>query len=696
MDVDVVIIGLNAANTLETCLKSVSSSAYRDGEIRIFYVDSGSSDDSIALAQNFPGVVVLELDTEHPSPGAGRNLGWKTGSAPLVQFIDSDTELHEDWLVAAASFLKENSEVAAVRGNRVERNPDASIYNWIADQEWNAPPGECSDFGGDVLIRREVLERTEGYDEILVGGEDPELSQRVRKSKESPNQIHQLDVEMTNHDMSMFRVRQYWKRGYRTGYGFAAVLDRHPETCDGFWKTEYRRILVRGGVAPILFLAGLIGGLFWWPIWIVCALGLGLVFFPRLLRVDYFAKSKNLELHEAKKYAWHCSLVVIPECFGVVRYWVGKFFRKPLRNKRAERSETGVLNNVATLLVVLLLILSTSCTVAKPGLHEHYEGDRRSQQKHFNVDDQFQWEVEKKEIDYASGAELANFTNKIPTDYLIGPGDVLSIETRQRPEASVERLVVSPDGKVAIPRIGIVNVKNTTIDWLTEAVQTELKNYYNEPEVNIMITEYNNNKVFVLGRISNPGRVELEGDGSLLEVLAACGGLPTIAEEAFLTRAMIFRGKDTVMWVNLRELLNEGNTAMNPKLRNNDVIFIPESDDELVYVLGEVRNPGAVKLKTELSYLDAVMAVGGPTYGAKKNRLYLIRKDGSTGYVQPVDMGVMIAEGDFRQDFLLKDGDILYVTPTPLRRTGNVISEFSPVLSYLSLATAFGSAGAVN
>jgi polysaccharide biosynthesis/export protein len=244
-----------------------------------------------------------------------------------------------------------------------------------------------------------------------------------------------------------------------------------------------------------------------------------------------------------------------------------------------------------------------------------------------------------------------------------------------------------------VPRIGIITVQGKTIEWLVRTIETALAKHYQSPEVNVMVTEFRNNKVFVLGRVASPGLVQLEGTGTLLEALATCGGLPTVATEAFLTRAMIFRGKESVIWVDLRKLLNDGNVAMNPTLRNNDLIFIPESDDELVFVMGEVMHPGAVKLKTELSLLDAVMAVGGPTEAADKKKIYLVRNEGKRGYVQPVDMGLMIGKADFRQDFLLQDGDIIYVSSQPLKKISYSIQQTSPALGYLYFAKSLAGGG---
>ncbi len=686
MNIDVVIIGLNAGKTLGACIESVRASRYERGEVTIFYVDSGSTDQSVALAEAYPGVTVIPLVREYPSPGSGRNAGWRAGSAPLIQFLDSDTLVDPDWLERAVVAM--GDDIGAVRGLRREKHPEASVFNWIADQEWNARPGECDDFGGDVLIRREALESTGGYDEDLVGGEDPELSQRVRGDGWK---ILQLPHVMTWHDLAMTRVGQYWKRAYRTGYGFAAVIDRHGGAGNGFWLGEYLRILIRGGAGPLSIPAGLAGGLLFHPLFLLFSVfGFGLVLFPRLLRVEYFAQDKDLDRTGARRYSWHCSLVVIPEFCGIVRYWAGKWFRSPLRNRR------GPLFRQAAQVAGLFLWLALSgCTSARidAGVHDFTRPDRRSQHPDYNVGNAFSAETEKEERTFASEEELYRFSNSVPADYYIGAGDIMEVSVRGRPDVSVEHATVSPDGLLSIPRIGIVNVKGKTIDEVTSEIREKFSVYYQDPDVTVLIHEYNNNKVYVLGRVAKPGLVKFGGTGTLIEALAQAGGLPTVAENAFLSRAVIFRGKNEVVWVDLREVLERGNVAMNPKLMNNDLVFIPESDDELVYVMGEVRTPGAVRLKTELSILDAIMAVGGPTSTAKLAKTYLIRYEDGKGHVQQIKMNRFIERGDLRQDYLLEDGDIIYLSTRPLEVIAKEVARTAPALGYLNFATTTLSAG---
>lgn len=328
-DIDLVIIGVNSESTLLECVQSVQSSTYPKDKIHIVYVDGGSTDRSVQVAQGLPRVEVIALNMEHPTPGAGRNAGWRQGHSEFIQFLDSDTVLDAEWLVHAVQAMQPG--VSAVCGRRDERFVHKTVYNWIASLEWNGPEGDSEAFGGDVLIRREMLEKTQGYDEILVGGEDPELSQRVRRLG---GHILCLDRRMTTHDIHMTRIRQYLKRAFRTGYGYAAVTFRHVGAVQGFFFAELRRIIIRGGGSLACCGLGLLLGVLAHPAWLgLILLGVPLLFYPRLFSVKALARDKELSKSEAAKYAWHCSFVVWPQFLGILRYILGAMRNQPLQNR---------------------------------------------------------------------------------------------------------------------------------------------------------------------------------------------------------------------------------------------------------------------------------------------------------------------------------------------------------------------------
>ena len=336
-EIDCVIIGVNCSSTLEACIDSVRSSDYPQEKLHLYYVDGGSTDSSILVAGQCTGVETISLDHEHPTPGAGRNAGWRAGSSPFVQFLDSDTIVDEKWLKQGVETIAANDALGAVFGRRNEMHPESSVFNWIGELEWNPVAGESDCFGGDVLIRRESLERSGGYDEILVGGEDPELSRRIIRGGW---RIVHIDLPMTRHDLAMKTVSQYLRRAFRSGYGFAAVRIREARCGSAFWSYHLKKIEVKGGgflccaalalllpfagSSPILYLLSSI----------MAAIGTVLLLTPRLFRVDKFMQELRLDRNSARRYAWHCSLVVLPQLFGVIRFHAGFLLGRPLCNRR--------------------------------------------------------------------------------------------------------------------------------------------------------------------------------------------------------------------------------------------------------------------------------------------------------------------------------------------------------------------------
>ena len=322
---DIVIIGLNSSRTLSECIRSVHGCRYPSASIKIFYADGGSTDGSPDIARSL-GCVCVEVAAEAPTPGRQRNTGWRLGGGKYVQFLDSDTVMDPDWLDRAVTAIASSESVGAVCGDRREMHPEASLFNRIGDIEWNGPSGDAEAFGGDVLISRSALERVGGYDQGLIAGEDPELAHRIRAAG---LRIVKLSIPMTSHDLAMRTPRQYWKRAFRSGHAYAEVHARHPD----FWAAEVQRITIRA----LPFFAGLaVLPLSVHSPWLlaVTAAGLAALLRPRLWLVGRFRRDLGLGREEARTYAWHASMVVVPQCLGMFRFYIGRAISRPLTNRR--------------------------------------------------------------------------------------------------------------------------------------------------------------------------------------------------------------------------------------------------------------------------------------------------------------------------------------------------------------------------
>jgi len=331
--IGVVIIGINVRNYLTDCISSVQSADYPQELLEIVYVDGGSRDDSPQIAKSFAGVNVIELKDRHPTPGRGRNAGWQAMSTPLIQFMDADTILHPDWFKQALPMLKDKT--AAVCGHRRETYPSNNFYHILTDMEWHYETGPCRYFGGDVLVDRAALEKTSGFDDQLVAGEDPDLSYRIR---EKGWQIVRIDTPMTTHDINMSTFGQYLKRAYRSGYAYAEIGLRFILNKEKLWLKELIRVTAKALLPLGLVIAGILLG----TVWAGLLLGL-LVLLRPMFSLGRLKRTYGQTWKHTMIYAVHSACVVFPQFFGVLRYLLGKAIGRPLQNKgRAAIMKTGI------------------------------------------------------------------------------------------------------------------------------------------------------------------------------------------------------------------------------------------------------------------------------------------------------------------------------------------------------------------
>jgi len=328
------------------------------------------------------------------------------------------------------------------------------------------------------------------------------------------------------------------------------------------------------------------------------------------------------------------------------------------------------------------------CTTTKPGVYAaKAPGESFAKIKGMKPGEMYTAELQTSAKQFANASEIKQATSKIDNDYRLGPGDVFSFLVRGREDISREEIIVSPDGDVSLPRVGIFKVQGRTLRELTDEFIKYLTAYYDKPEVTLVMKQFNNNRVFVLGRVANPGAVKFQGKGTLLEALSLAGGLPTDQTKSFLSRCMIVRGDSMVMWIDLKELLERGNMALNARLQNGDVIFIPQSEDQLAYVLGEVKIPGVLALRSEMTLLDAVMSSGGPGKGANLREVFLVRTSQGKGAVEKIDLSAIIGKGDFRKNYALRDGDLVYVPETGLSKLNYFATQIQPFFSIIGMIT---------
>jgi polysaccharide biosynthesis/export protein len=287
--------------------------------------------------------------------------------------------------------------------------------------------------------------------------------------------------------------------------------------------------------------------------------------------------------------------------------------------------------------------------------------------------------VDKTREEMASKEDLALLEESENPVYFFGSGDVIRIDVYGRPEVSGKH-VIGPDGMITLPLVGNVFLNGLTREEALGAVNQRLQAFFTHPHVTVAVEEYTSNQVTVLGRVENAGPQRFAHPPTLAEVLSIAGAMPILDKQATLTRCAIMRGREKLIWVDLKALLN-GDPAYNIRMKKGDIVFIPDSSDTAVYVLGSVVKPGSYRLTPRMTILDALAQSGGPTEDAKPEKIGVYRVGANK--IEVIDLGSLM-KTDRRVNYALEDGDVIFVPRSGLANFGYFVRQISPAISVLT------------
>jgi polysaccharide export outer membrane protein len=283
-----------------------------------------------------------------------------------------------------------------------------------------------------------------------------------------------------------------------------------------------------------------------------------------------------------------------------------------------------------------------------------------------------------------AGAEELAQTQRPAGKYTLGSGDVVTVTVWGHRELSGKR-VVGPDGQIQLPFVGSFPVAGLSADDASRKLTAALREDYLNTAASITVNSYNSNQVIVLGHVAHPGVLVFAGDPTLLEALAkagAAGGKDDLG--GMPTRCAIVRGRDRMMWVDLRSLSKGTDLSLNIPLHKNDLVFVPDPDDSLIYVMGQVKNPGPYPLTANMSFLEALTRAGGPNDNAQQGKIVLARPSKNTE--QLIDMEHFVQTAGNNNNFQLEAGDIVYVPKSGLAKLGYVLQQINPITTMVLFA----------
>lgn len=162
--------------------------------------------------------------------------------------------------------------------------------------------------------------------------------------------------------------------------------------------------------------------------------------------------------------------------------------------------------------------------------------------------------------------------------YKIGPADLIQITVYQ--ESDLDRLArVSPEGIVTFPLIGKVQVGGLDVPSAEEAMAEKLKRYLVHPQVSILIKEYGNKIIYVLGEVQKPGSISLptEAPLSIVEAISLAGGFTQYAAKDRIRVIRNADGKSQTYEIDVAAITRNGDKAKDLPLQPDDVIVVPET-----------------------------------------------------------------------------------------------------------------------
>jgi polysaccharide export outer membrane protein len=173
----------------------------------------------------------------------------------------------------------------------------------------------------------------------------------------------------------------------------------------------------------------------------------------------------------------------------------------------------------------------------------------------------------------APGASIATVTVDTSVAYEIGPEDVLDISVWKSPELS-RTVPVRPDGKVSLPLINDIQAAGFTPSDLRQQIVTRLTDFVPSPEVSVIVREVHSRKVAVVGAVKTPGRYELKGPMTVLEVIALAQGFTDFATRERIVILRQINGVTTRIPFNYRKI-SDGADQENFYMHPGDIIVVP-------------------------------------------------------------------------------------------------------------------------
>ncbi|NOX26731.1 MAG: polysaccharide export protein EpsE [Gammaproteobacteria bacterium] len=232
-------------------------------------------------------------------------------------------------------------------------------------------------------------------------------------------------------------------------------------------------------------------------------------------------------------------------------------------------------------------------------------------------------------------------------EYRLGIDDTVKVSVFQQPDlTTISKIDAS--GRIALPLVGEIVLAGLTKADAERAISEALKRggYLKNPQVSILVEQYQSAQVSVLGYVNGPGRYVIERTSSVIDMLANAGGLKVEAGDVLL----VVRGGGRNAKKTEVDLLKfqQGDLSQNIELKAGDLVLVPRMEE--FYIYGEVKAAGIYRLRRNMTVMQGLSVGGGLTDRGSRKKIVISRQQAGK-----------VIEKKTALDDTLQANDVIYV-----------------------------------
>ncbi len=270
--------------------------------------------------------------------------------------------------------------------------------------------------------------------------------------------------------------------------------------------------------------------------------------------------------------------------------------------------------------------------------------------------------------------DARSVADQLRPNYVLHTSDQVLIRAAGIADISEKPFLIDGDGFVELPTLGRVKAAGLTVQQFEEALVKLSREFVREPQVTVTVVQFSNEPVFFVGAFKTPGIYPLAGRRTLIEMMAAVGGLmPNASRRIKITRrkesgllplssaVVAADGSSSSVEISMARLRDNLNPAEDIVLQPFDVISVERA--ELIYVSGEVVKVGAFELqeRESMSVLQALTQAGGLNPSANSKQVFILRPILNTSRRAEISLNLKRILSSEDADVPLLPNDVLYV-----------------------------------